>query len=168
MAGLSLRLEPNVGPGRATPTPAMLTLIVTSTRSISCFAGDARDATPLTVLCVAPRTLHARASSARTGDGRDGAPSVAGGSRMVKTTAARLPVMRRGYASRIGRSTIRASSLVGLLPVIRSYGTISQAHVRVLLRQVRTRSAADPDDSRARQRADQVPQVWRQSSAAIA
>jgi len=32
---------------------------------------------------------------------------------------------------------------------------------------VRTRSAADPDDSRARQRADQVPQVRRQSPATV-
>src|SRR3989442_756978 len=72
-----------------------------------CRRGDAGDATLLTVLCVAPRTLHARASSLRADEGRAGAPSVAGGSRMVKTTTARLPVMRRGYASRLRRSTIR-------------------------------------------------------------
>src|SRR6266849_6391303 len=45
---------------------------------------------------------------------------------------------------------------------------ISHAHVRVLLRQVRPRRAADPIHSRARQRADQVPQVWRQGPSATA
>src|SRR2546426_9497798 len=67
-----------------------------------------------------PGTLH-HGSPQPAGEGRNGGARLAVQSRLVKDTGASLPVMRRGYASRLRRSTIRAPRLVGLLSVVRSH-----------------------------------------------